>query len=478
MNTTTMYVCAVVLTVTVLQCVQAASITKKSIDEIIMAAAPKKSALDTFHMSPEGEIMVTVDLDIRMSITEYMELKGNPEVTRQKRKALKFLDRRWENCKVYYEFMRTDFNSEERAIIQEAIWEWQNYTCLEFIPATSGDRIIFSTGQGGCYSMLGKVGGPQAIGLSRGCVHKGVVIHEIGHAIGWIHEQARPDRDQFIRVNFNRIPTDWHDQFQKFLTSTINYYQVPYDYRSVMHYSGNAVASRSIETLDPMYQTVIGQRRGLSFRDIQLANAMYNCSKMLCPSNSETECSMYGQDAFMFKLDGTCRCVCPGSEGDSAPIMACGPIHTTTTAAATTPVPATTTTLSTTTTSEGEPMECVDLREDCAQLAEDGECAMDMERMYMFCKKSCNFCDKDKMCMDLDPSCPLLALGNFCNREGFVKLMSMRCKKSCEQCTPVDPCEMQRQMGIPIGAASSSPRAHFSIATAVWGFLILAWTLD
>lgn len=37
-----------------------------------------ESALDTFHMSPEGEIMVTVDLDIRMSITEYMELKSVP----------------------------------------------------------------------------------------------------------------------------------------------------------------------------------------------------------------------------------------------------------------------------------------------------------------------------------------------------------------------------------------------------------------
>jgi hypothetical protein len=46
-------------------------------------------------------------------------------------------------------------------------------------------------------------------------VQKGVVVHEIGHAIGWFHEQSRPDRDRHIRVNFNLIPAEWHSQFDK-----------------------------------------------------------------------------------------------------------------------------------------------------------------------------------------------------------------------------------------------------------------------
>ena len=36
---------------------------------------------------------------------------------------------------------------------------------------------------------------------------------------------------------------------------------------------------RTIETLDPSMQDVIGKAEGLSFFDIKLANLMYNCSK-------------------------------------------------------------------------------------------------------------------------------------------------------------------------------------------------------
>ena len=70
-------------------------------------------------------------------------------------------------------------------------------------------------------------------------LQKNIVVHEIGHAIGWIHEQARPDRDSYIRINYNVIPPSWHSQFDKFASSDINDYDVDYDYRSIMHYSGN-----------------------------------------------------------------------------------------------------------------------------------------------------------------------------------------------------------------------------------------------
>ena len=65
------------------------------------------------------------------------------------------------------------------------------------------------------------------------------MIHEIGHAIGWIHEQARPDRDEFIWVNFNQIPRNWRSQFAKVAAVLINDRGVEYDYDSIMHYSGN-----------------------------------------------------------------------------------------------------------------------------------------------------------------------------------------------------------------------------------------------
>ena len=55
----------------------------------------------------------------------------------------------------------------------------------------------------------------------------------------------------------------------------------PYDYESMMHYGKGYFAKSSglitIQTLDPKYQNVIGQRKGFSQGDIEQFNKMYNC---------------------------------------------------------------------------------------------------------------------------------------------------------------------------------------------------------
>ena len=49
------------------------------------------------------------------------------------------------------------------------------------------------------------IGGKQTINIGPGCGYKGIVQHEIFHALGRIHEHSRPDRDTFVRIHYGNI---------------------------------------------------------------------------------------------------------------------------------------------------------------------------------------------------------------------------------------------------------------------------------
>lgn len=71
-----------------------------------------------------------------------------------------------------------------------------------------------------CCSFVGKRGnGPQAISIGKNCDKFGIVVHELGHVIGFWHEHTRPDRDENVQIitenimdgqqyNFNKLTED------------------------------------------------------------------------------------------------------------------------------------------------------------------------------------------------------------------------------------------------------------------------------
>ncbi|XP_042150219.1 blastula protease 10-like [Ixodes scapularis] len=171
-----------------------------------------------------------------------------------------------------------------------------------------------------CWSQVGmETLGAQDLNLGPGCEFTQVVIHELGHAVGFFHEQSRSDRDSSVLILWENVPRDTYSQFTH--TYDINY-DVPYDVTSVMQYSQSAFSpdpyeKNTIVTLDPHMQLRMGNKQ-LSFRDRKLANLMYTCSDS-CPNIVDLKCENEG---FLFKAatapaSEPCTCVCPhNSQGE------------------------------------------------------------------------------------------------------------------------------------------------------------------
>ena len=69
------------------------------------------------------------------------------------------------------------------------------------------------------------------------CRNKGSVMHELGHVIGYWHEQSRPDRDKYVDIIVENINKAYYPyNFEKYGHDEIDSLGVPYDYDSIMHY--------------------------------------------------------------------------------------------------------------------------------------------------------------------------------------------------------------------------------------------------
>lgn len=86
-----------------------------------------------------------------------------------------------------------------------------------------------------CFSSVGRTGAKQQLSLARGCMRSGTIIHEFLHALGFFHEQSRPDRDEYIDINYANIQGGKEHNFR--ISNGVNSLGVDYDRVSIMHYS-------------------------------------------------------------------------------------------------------------------------------------------------------------------------------------------------------------------------------------------------
>ena len=64
--------------------------------------------------------------------------------------------------------------------------------------------------------------GAQIVSLARsGCVRKGIVMHELLHAVGFHHEQNRPDRDNYLNIYLENVKSGKEHNF-RLMTNTVD----------------------------------------------------------------------------------------------------------------------------------------------------------------------------------------------------------------------------------------------------------------
>ena len=178
----------------------------------------------------EGDILVPRDFDGGVAVTA----DGAPGVER------------WTDGVVPYSFdSNVDANDANcdggscRQLMLNGMAEWESVVNVEFRPWVASDpNFVYIRNAAGNSSHVGMIGGLQIIDIFR-WNSPYTIVHELGHALGYWHEQSRADRDAYVQINCANSSQGCCDGEPCSLNLMINRSALtygPYDFDSVMHY--------------------------------------------------------------------------------------------------------------------------------------------------------------------------------------------------------------------------------------------------
>ncbi|KAI1718910.1 astacin (Peptidase family m12A) domain-containing protein [Ditylenchus destructor] len=250
------------------------------------------------HVMPidDGTFEHDVLLTEEQSSALLNELRSGSNRRRYKRASL-FLEqmptKRWDITTPIPYFFDNNVEEFERQMVRQAIQMLESATCIRFQFSSvrpTVNHLYYAKIPNPTFcglSYIGKVSPANPIYLSFMCQDPvGVALHETMHALGTNHEHIRNDRDDFLDVQWSNINPQFFDFFAIQDSSKFTPYGIPYDYGSIMHYNAfTAAIDSSRPTMIPRQNRaantpLMGQRKRLSSRDVELLNTMYckpNC---------------------------------------------------------------------------------------------------------------------------------------------------------------------------------------------------------
>nr|BBB02487.1 astacin metalloprotease [Patiria pectinifera] len=388
---------------------------------------PTYEDMEKFGKEDEVESMESI-LDLNKQITSGVQnviMEGDVVVgfnvneyntTRPLENAARNRNRRWPNGVVPY-FIDNSFDSGARGRILGAIQRYHQTTCLRWVPRTNQRDYVHIVPRQGCFSAVGRTGGRQELSVGGTCnFARGIIMHEMMHAVGFQHEQTRTDRDQFVTIFFQNIQRGLEYNFQRYSSAVIDNLQTRYDYASIMHYPRNAFSANGRDTIVPRQAGVsIGNRNDFSTTDRVKLNRYYECDGTTTGTGTGTggDCTDNNVNCQYWASVGECQrnpnymtVNCRRS------CRLCGAGSSITTPASV----------------------CMDMNERCGEWASRGECQNNPNWMLPNCERSCNVCTQssDESCVDLNENCDMMAVNGECDING--EYMNEYCRMSCGVC--------------------------------------------
>lgn len=160
---------------------------------------------------------------------------------------------RWPNATVFYD-VENLVDQKGRDVVIVAMEYIQNVSCVRFRvkDGTTKNYVLIKSGKA-CSSRVGMRRGAQEMIVDGSSCSKGNVVHELLHALGFLHMHTSSNRDDYIKVNWKNIRDGYKLNFKRF-AARVSMFNTEYDYDSITHYSGSAFAK------DKKEPTIIAKR--------------------------------------------------------------------------------------------------------------------------------------------------------------------------------------------------------------------------
>lgn len=209
-----------------------------------------------------------------------------------------YIIKKWKNGVVPYTFAAA-VNSTQRAQVRAAMDAWESVAGVTFVARSSQVDFVEIIPDNGNWSYVGRIGGKQQLGLYN-WNYKFLIAHELAHALGFLHEQSRPDRDQYVTINTGNITPGFEHNFNINAASST---EGAYDFCSVMHYGPKFFSKNGGDTIAvkpgyERYKSCMGAQNQLTGRDIAGMNVLYPASAPSTPGDTP-------QTAVAIPLDAT-----------------------------------------------------------------------------------------------------------------------------------------------------------------------------